>query len=141
MLGKGGEYAFEYDLKDFDITKAYVRLSVVYIGCCKFYIYLQKTVVKINYECFLAPDDSSDVFPGGTIHYRFDLINKSRNKVSQTMTFEKSLFKMLEGWGLPDWIDSRMIQDHVLKVKVWIDKSFSDFASRDRNPLKPSTEL
>lgn len=31
------------------------------------------------------------------------------------------------GMGRGDWIDPTTIQDHILKVKLWIEKEFSDF--------------
>jgi hypothetical protein len=117
------------DLKDFDITETQLDLPTFSVGGGKFYLYREKIVGESNYGCHLFSADSSAVFPG-TIHFQFDLVKKLDNRIVKTSTCDYVLYNTPLGYGTSRWIAQRTIQDHIIKVKVWIDKSFSDFVEK-----------
>jgi hypothetical protein len=80
----GEEYAFEHDLKDFDINKTLLILPTFSVGGSKLYLQLNKREGESNYGCFLHCSDTLN-FPG-TIHYRFDLVKKLDNRIVKTKT-------------------------------------------------------
>jgi hypothetical protein len=106
-----------------------VDLPTFSVGGSKFYLYLEKIVGESNYGCHLFSADSSAVFPG-TIHFQFDLVKKLNNRIGKTSTCDYMLYNTPLGYGPSRWIAQRTIHDHILKVKVWIDKSFSDFVEK-----------
>ena len=81
----------------------------------------------------LGAVSSSAVFPGN-IRYRFVLVTKSNLKKSVKQSSSIFSFDYFELGGLGgtqpyDWLDpvSERQGGYILKVKIWIDKSFSDF--------------
>jgi hypothetical protein len=120
----GSGYDFVQDLSVFNITQTQVDLPQFTACGNKFFMRIKKREGDPRYSCYLRPCDSSSISPG-TIHYRFDLVKKLDDEIVDTITGDRVFYNSTSGYGRSDWIWT--IRDHVLKVKVWIEKSFADF--------------
>jgi hypothetical protein len=117
------EYAFEWDLKE------KTRKSEVFVvEGNKFSIHLKIEDGGTDYSVFLHPVDLVQ-FPG-LISYQFDLVSRQNNHIVQSSRGNGVFYKRTGGWGERGWIDPLNIRKHFLKVKVWNDKSLSDFVDR-----------
>jgi hypothetical protein len=122
------QYAFEWDLKGLDLTKTDVDSHNFSIESNKLYINL-KIEGGANYDCHLHALDGK--FPG-TVRFRLELVKKMHTITSQPTFNVISSYQSKSGDenGVKDWIDQATIRDHVIRVKVWIVKAFSDFVKK-----------
>jgi hypothetical protein len=126
VKGDSTSYVFEWDLKDIDISQTQVSLPNFLINGESFYVIFRIKDGNSSYGCYLHHIDSSFSFPG-PLFFQFDLVNRQDNQVVQTGKWDWIFYKNQHGYGLPSWIAPLTMRDHVFKVKVSIDKTFSDF--------------
>jgi hypothetical protein len=122
------EYFFEWNLKKVALSNASIHYSPkFFIENNTFNIMLEKKDFDINYGVFLCSLDPSSIYPG-VLRYQFDLF--ANNNLVKSCTFEDSFYKSYYGLGPFDFIDPETVCECVLKVRVWSQKSFSDFVEK-----------
>jgi hypothetical protein len=121
-------YAFEWDLEHLDLSASTIKSSSFSVQGNEFYIMLEKNKGDTDYGCFLCSVDpfSSSLFPG-QIRYKFDLYLDS--KVVKSCIHEDVFYNAYWGMGPFNFIPCA-IHNHIIRVKIWIDKTFTDFVDK-----------
>lgn len=119
-------YAFEWDLFDKpESISIHYSPTTFSVSGNKFSLMLEKKEEDSNYGCFLCTIDPSFIFPG-SIRYKFVLCVD--NQTLKSHTYEDQFYKSRYGLGPFNFID--LNSKSTLKIKIWIETSFSDFVEK-----------
>jgi hypothetical protein len=120
------EYAFEWDLKDIDVSETRTDSKPFSFQDNAFNVRLVMRPRETMYSCVLKATDTEAVYPGN-FRFRFDIVRTDNYISKSTTNMEYSFYKVPFGYGPIKWISPKTMRNSVLKVKIWIDKNFTDF--------------
>jgi hypothetical protein len=121
------EYDTTYDLSSLDPTLSIHKLPIFSTSTStEFYIYLRIDDDDPEYGCFLSSVVPCTTF-SSDLNIQFDLFAKDDGAMIQTGVWKCEFYKWEHGYGTFNWIDPRVLCSSLLGVKVWSDKSLSDF--------------
>jgi hypothetical protein len=124
--GSTGEYVFEWDLKDVDISKTTVDSPSFSEEGNTLFIKLEKGHGQTKYKSFTSDVKTPFLFPG-LIYCQFDLVSRLDNQIVLSRVIQSVYYKTDDIGGVWDWIDPETIRDHILKVKISPERTLSDF--------------
>jgi hypothetical protein len=128
VVDRSSGYVLEWNLRTIDLSKTYIFSPRFSFYGIQWQVTLVKASGKGKLGIYLnsVPRKS---FPG-TIRFQFDLMERIDHRIGKSVDWSTSMYNVYRGLGISSWIDRGTIRDHILKVKMWIGKSFSDFAKK-----------
>jgi hypothetical protein len=126
------DYSFEWDLNDIDFSTGPIVDPLFSVQGNKFNLRLQKNKESANYDCLLRPKNTTSVLFPGHVRCKFDLVYREDAQVVHSRKCRAVYYKTsgIEEVGGEDFIDPETVQSHILKVKVWTKRGFSDFVEK-----------
>ena len=134
------EYAYEWDLKEVDISQTDIDSPEFSFNDIKFVLNLKKNQGKPNYGGYLKAIDPAD--SPLTIHFRLEVITKTDNIICKTYQLTFPLSQISTDLGFNNLINPTTISEHILKIKIWTspyDVEHLFFISEDKVDLYPSS--